>query len=155
MHRHPFFFLCRRAPQPRRGVAISSGLAFSQLRRGMSKFTAMPIPAAPDTSDAARDSPPDTNEDGEELPPIAYCFDLRWAVSGNLIKTLKVRGDVDVEWFIKLLEEGYFALDGAPRAAVGESYHLFADDIELECGRYFSFYNIPRNATILVVRRSA
>ena len=115
----------------------------------------MPNPAAPDTSDAARVSPPGTNEDGEELPPIAYCFDLRWAVSGNLIKTLKARGDVNVDNFIQLFDEGYFEEDGAPRAAVGESDHLFADDIELECGRYYSSYNIPRNATILVVRRSA
>ena len=122
-------------------------------------------PAAPDTSDAARVSPPRRRIPTDIGPPASdyvlctpnarNCFDLRWAVSGNLIKHCIHVGDPCVERYKKLLDEGYFEENGAPPAADGESYHLFYGDIEPQCGQHFSYYDIPQNATIWVVRRSA
>ena len=82
-----------------------------------------------------------------------YTFDLRWALSGEIIKNCVEPNDVDIERLLQDLDEGYLEEYGAPHAKdVDGWYRIFYGDVELECGRTFSDYGIPHNATITVVQ---
>jgi len=116
---------------------------------------------------------PEQDQLDEELPSAAvlalreenvsldartwFTFDLRWALSGKLIRHCVAPYDVDVERLVQHLDEGLFEDCGAPHAKTDisgnwlEGYRLFYGDTELECGHKFSCYGIPHNATITVV----
>ena len=114
---------------------------------------------------------PEQDQLDEELPSAAVLalreenkelsrqctFDLRWALSGKLIRHCVEPYDVDVERLMQHLDEGLFEDYGAPHAKTDisgnwlEGYRLFYGDTELECGKKFSCYGIPHNATITVV----
>ena len=84
-----------------------------------------------------------------------FAFDLRWALSGALIKHYVPRYEVDVERLGQDLDEGLFEEYGAPRAKTSsegkwlQMYRLFHGDVELKCGQ--KLCAIHHGATITVL----
>ena len=97
-----------------------------------------------------------------------YAYELRWALTGALIKACVSKRDVSVEQLEDQLDGGYFEEDGVPPAiddthmyAVdhnGDGFHytLIYGTRKLESGQFFSDYSIPsQGATINVIKETA
>ena len=89
-----------------------------------------------------------------------YMYELRWALTGTLIKVCIGHGDVSVEELEQHLDTGYFEEYGVPRATddngdwLDWQYTLMHGTRKLSCGQFFfSDYNIPlHGATINVLK---
>ena len=86
---------------------------------------------------------------------LELSFDLRWP-SGALIRRFENQPDESVERFTQDMDEGY--IEGIPRARTDddgnwlEHYHVAVGNEVLQCGRRFSDYDIPHDATLTVIR---
>ena len=112
-----------------------------------------------DAAASSSSAPSGTAEPVRWIPASpTFTFDLRWGVSGDLIKRYENEPDLDVERFVQDMDEGL--IHGIPHAKTTEAgdwlecYHVCLDKETLECGRRFSDYTIPRGATLTVIRES-
>ena len=101
-----------------------------------------------------------TELQGTSVSPT-YMYELRWALTGTLIKVCIGHGDVSVEELEQQLEEGYFEEYGVPRATDDNGdwldwhYTLMYGTRKLSVGQLFSDYSIPlHGATINVIKES-
>ena len=84
-----------------------------------------------------------------------FTFDLCW-LSGRRIRRYENEPDTDVERFVQDMDEGN--IPGIPHAKTTEGgdwlecYRVCLGDEELECGRRFSDYTIPKGATLIVLK---
>ena len=100
-----------------------------------------------------------------ELPMYrgSYMYELRWGLTGTLIKVCIGHGDVSVEELEQHLDTGYFEEYGVPRATDDNGdwldwhYTLTHGTRKLSCGQlFFSDHSIPpHGATINVLKETS
>ena len=102
-----------------------------------------------DAAESSSSGPSGTAEHVRWIPASpTFTFELRWALSGDHIRTYENVPDLDVERFVQDMDEGL--IDGIPHAKTTEAgdwfecYHVCLDKEILECGGRFSDYTIPR-----------